>query len=281
MPTEEQNIGAKIGADTVIFTDIADKYCSVRHSMDNHPTVDIFYRHSHLNYELLYFVRGDAEYNIEGQIFALHPHDVIFIPPKSFHYLHLHSSVAYERYCFNFDGRILPGDGHMRLDNLPSVMNIKDHPILRGCFEKTDEYVSRFAEADARLMMRCTLREILLNMLYETPEENESNVRHNHIIDRIIALTDAHPEKDWNAETLSRELFLSKSYIQNTFSQYMDIGLKNYINTKKILYAQSLLLAGDRPADVCEACGFRDYSTFYRLFRKITGKTPTEIGKGM
>ena len=61
----------------------------------------------------------------------------------------------------------------------------------------------------------------------------------------------------------------------------MDIGLKTYINTKKILYAQSLLLSGDRPADVCEACGFRDYSTFYRLFRKITGTTPNEIVKGI
>ena len=59
----------------------------------------------------------------------------------------------------------------------------------------------------------------------------------------------------------------------------MDIGLKNYINNKKILYAQSLLLAGDRPADVCEACGFHDYSTFYRLYRKITGTTPTATGR--
>ena len=57
----------------------------------------------------------------------------------------------------------------------------------------------------------------------------------------------------------------------------MDIGLKQYINNKKILYAQSLLQTGMRATDVCEACGFRDYSTFYRLFRKITGISPASV----
>ena len=260
---------------------LSDKHCDMHHTLDDPPHGDVFFRHSHLNYELLYFVRGDAEINIEGQIFVLRPHDLVFIPPKRFHYMHLRSGAPYERYCSNFDARILPGENRERLNSLPTVINVEDKPILRGCFERVDAYTARFSEADARLMMRCSLREILLNLLYESPSEGENTARHNHIIDRIIALTDAHPEKDWNAETLSKELFLSKSYIQNTFSQHMDIGLKNYINNKKILYAQSLLLSGDRPADVCEACGFHDYSTFYRLFRKITGTTPTAIGKGL
>ncbi|MBQ8173973.1 MAG: helix-turn-helix domain-containing protein [Clostridia bacterium] len=260
---------------------LADLHCDMGYALDNPPQEKNFFHHSHLNYEMLYFVRGDAEYNIEGRIFPLKPHDLIFIQPKQFHCLHLLSLAPYERYVSNFDAHVLPCENRERLDNLPSIVNIEENIFIRTCFEKLRSYANRFSEADTRLMIRCAVREILLNLIYEAPTIRRDCAQRNHIIDRIIALTNKYPEKDWNAETLSRELYLSKSYIQNVFSQHMEIGLKNYINTKKILYAQSLLLSGESPAFVCEACGFHDYSTFYRLFRKITGTTPTAITKGL
>ena len=258
---------------------LTDKHCSMTYMIYDEPQVEDFAKHMHLDYELLYFVRGEAEYHIEAQAFTLRPHDLVFIPPNQYHYLRPLSQAAYERYVINFEPRILPGENQMRIDDLPTVMNIEGNRLLRDCFEKLSDYTVRFSEADARLLLRGALREILLCLLYETPVSESSRIRHNPIIDRIIALIDEHPEREWSAETLSAELFLSKSHIQNTFSRYMDIGLKSYINSKKVLYAQSLLLAGDRPADVCEACGFHDYSTFYRLYRKVTGSTPTSTGR--
>lgn len=262
---------------------MADLHCDMGFAIDD-PPKDIernFFHHSHLNYEMLYFVEGDAEFNIEGHIFPLRPHDLVFIQPKQFHCLHLISHIRYVRYVSNFDAHILPSENRDRLDSLPPIVNIEDKPFIRTCFEKLCSYSERFSESDTRLMIRCSVREILLNLIYEAPAIRRDCAQRNHIIDRIISLTNKYPERDWNAETLSRELYLSKSYIQNIFSQHMDIGLKNYINTKKILYAQSLLLSGESPAYVCEACGFHDYSTFYRLFRKITGTTPTAITKGI
>ena len=262
---------------------MADLYCDMGFAIDDPPSnIECkFFHHSHLNYEMLYFVEGDAEFNIEGHIFPLKPHDLIFIQPKQFHCLHLLSLTRYVRYVSNFDAHVLPNESRERLDSLPPIVNIEDKPFIRTCFEKLSSYSDRFSESDTRLMIRCSVREILLNLIYEAPAIRRDCAQRNHIIDRIISLINQYPERAWNAETLSRELYLSKSYIQNIFSQYMDIGLKSYINTKKILYAQSLLLSGESPACVCEACGFHDYSTFYRLFRKITGTTPTAISKGV
>lgn len=259
---------------------LTDKHCEMTHLVYESPMEVEFSRHLHLDYELLYFVRGDAEYHIEAQAFALRPHDLIFIPPNRYHYLRPLSSVPYERTVINFEPRILPGENRLRLGELATVVNIASHPMLRHCFEKLENYAVRFDEQDARLMLRCTLREILLNLLYEAPRPELRRIRHNAVVDRIIALVDEHPEKDWNAETLAAALFLSKSHVQNVFSHYMDIGLKTYVNHKKILYAQTLLREGERPADVCEACGFRDYSTFYRLYRKMTGAPPTRETRG-
>ncbi len=249
--------------------------CMLRHARDDAPLADAYYKHAHQNYELLYFLEGDATYNIEGQVFHLHPHDLLVIQPTAFHFLRPLSDRPYERYCFNFDCRILPGENRERLRDLPAVCNIEAHALLRTCFTKLDDYAARFSEGDMYLMARLTLREILLNLLYIAPAAEERRMRKNAVVERIVALIDEHPEQDWNAERLAAALYLSPSYVQNLFSHHMEIGLKSYINQKKILYAQSLLLGGERPLAVCEACGFHEYSTFYRLYRRITGTAPS------
>ena len=248
-------------------------HCTMSHRYDEAPRQEYYFRHSHTGYELLYFLSGDAEYNVEGRVFRLRPHDLLLIQPAHYHYLRPLSGAPYERYCSNFEGRILPGEGG-RLATLPAVTNIADRPRLRACFEKLEEYAHRFGEADMQLAVRLAVREILLLLLYDRPQEEPDRARHNPIVDRIVALVDARPEGDWTAATLAKALYLSPSYIQNTFSRYMDIGLKQYINHKKILHAQALLLAGEKAGDVCERCGFRDYSTFFRLYRRLTGTTP-------
>ena len=259
--------------------DVCGKTWSMTYFRNEHPTSESFFKHTHGDYEILYFVEGDAEYNVEGQIFRLHPHDIVFIPPARYHYLHLLSDEPYERYVFNFEARILPVDGQQRLDMLNTVTSAKDNPRLRDCFLRLREYRALVSESEFHLLARSALREILINMFYSSSSASPRRVRCNPIIDRVIALIDEHPERDWDAASLSAELFLSKSYLQNLFSRYMDIGLKNYINNKKVLYAQTLLQSGMRATDVCEECGFRDYSTFYRLFRKVTGQSPASVGK--
>ena len=241
------------------------------------PSQMEFFKHTHQDYEILYIVEGDAEYNVDGRSFRLRPHDIVFIPPARYHWLHLLSDAPYERYVFNFEARILPVEGQERLATLPTVMNAADTPRLSECFFRLRDYYAAVSDGDFHLLARSSLREILINMFYSASSGEVRRARRNPIIDRVISLIDGYPERDWDAASLSAELFLSKSYLQNLFSRYMDIGLKQYINSKKILYAQSLLQTGMRATDVCEACGFRDYSTFYRLFRKLTGISPAAV----
>lgn len=256
---------------------IGGKTWALTYGRSEKPRQMEFFKHTHSDYEILYIVEGDAEYNVEGRIFRLRPHDVVFIPPARYHWLHLLSDVPYERYVFNFEARILPFEGQERLAALPTVINAADCPRLSDCFFRLREYYGTVSDSDFHLLARSSLREILINMFYSSSSGEVRRARRNPIIDRVIALIDGYPERDWDAESLSAELFLSKSYLQNLFSRYMDIGLKQYINSKKILYARSLLQTGMRATDVCEACGFRDYSTFYRLFRKHTGIAPASV----
>jgi AraC-like DNA-binding protein len=48
----------------------------------------------------------------------------------------------------------------------------------------------------------------------------------------------------------------------------------NYIGKKRILYAETLLAEGMTPTEVAKECGYDTYTTFYRQYKKHTGRAP-------
>ena len=54
----------------------------------------------------------------------------------------------------------------------------------------------------------------------------------------------------------------------------MGSGLHRFILKKRLQIARNLLSAGHKPKDVYEACGFGDYTAFYRAFRSEYGISP-------
>ena len=96
------------------------------------------------------------------------------------------------------------------------------------------------------------------------------------LVDTIIRLISDNLERPLDAEFLARELMLSKSYLQNTFSRSMHIGLKQYIMQKKIFAAHNDLLEGMSSGDVCAKYCFSDYSVFFRLYKKTMGYSPKQ-----
>lgn len=47
------------------------------HSLDQHPNPNEFYMHTHENFEIYYFISGNAHYTIEGNKYSLQKGDVL------------------------------------------------------------------------------------------------------------------------------------------------------------------------------------------------------------
>ena len=60
----------------------------------------------------------------------------------------------------------------------------------------------------------------------------------------------------------------------------MKIGFNNYLNNLRIEYANELIEknAGS-VAEISTACGYKEYSYFSKVFKKRTGRCPSEIMK--
>lgn len=70
----------------------------------------------------------------------------------------------------------------------------------------------------------------------------------------------------------------SKYHFTRLFKQYADTSFYKYLNQKRIAHAKHLLV--DKKLSVLEIalqCGFSNLSSFLRMFKLLTGFTPTEL----
>jgi transcriptional regulator GlxA family with amidase domain len=56
----------------------------------------------------------------------------------------------------------------------------------------------------------------------------------------------------------------------------MRISPKKYITSKRLLAAQQLLRAGERPTTVYLKCGFSTYPAFYKRYVEFFGYAPSD-----
>ena len=100
-----------------------EEYRGIRfyHSVDEHPIPDVFSRHCHVHYEIIYVVRGAGKYVVEGERYDLRPATLMFFRPGEFHYVDVRRDEAYERYVFHFSADAIPevADALKRLSEKP------------------------------------------------------------------------------------------------------------------------------------------------------------------
>lgn len=76
-------------------------------------------------------------------------------------------------------------------------------------------------------------------------------------------------------EGICREFHFSKNHIINIFRKEYGTTPVKYINNMKLKRAEYLLeVTSDTAVDICQKCGFNDYSQFYKLFCRTNGMSP-------
>lgn len=256
---------------------INDMIPEVSHKRIERPTQSVYFNHIHNHCELLLFISGQANYNIDGQVFSPSAYDLLFIPAATYHYLIPTASVPYENYVIGIDPSMIPSEHYNTLFTSPLMISIKDDPQLLNFFDQLDYYRSHYSSRDFNTCTSCTVQQLLTYCAYHKPELTSASSGSLPYIDGIIKYINANLESPLDAESIARHFSLSKSYVQNLFTQKMHIGLKKYIMQKKIYAAHADLSGGISPMDVCEKYAFGDYSIFYRLYKKTFETSPRSI----
>ncbi len=248
----------------------------ISHKCVEVPIAAQYAQHTHSCCEVLLFVRGDANYNIDGILHDPKPYDLFIIPKATYHYVIPKSYTPYENYVLDFSPTLIPAPHAKKLFAKPTIINIREDVDFCRFFHTFDTYYETYSQEDFAICAKALLRELLIYCSYRMDSSVHVEPSRNPVVDAMLSLIAENLEKPLDADFLAKEMMLSKSYVQNVFSQSMHIGLKQYITQKKIFAAQNDILNGMSAADVCAKYEFSDYSSFFRLYKKTLGYSPRE-----
>lgn len=248
----------------------------ISHCQRSDPMEAVYYRHFHTNYELLLVIAGDVHYNIDGQEYILKPYDLLFIPASIYHFVIPMSNTRYENYVLNFTQEFFEDGNLQALFSQPRVLNIYADRTLHRMFGLFELYFHTYSEKDFEIASKHLLSELLLYASYKLRSIDSTlpPAQTSPLIPKITSYIAENLHKDLDSDVIARELSFSKSYVQNIFSSTMGIGLQQYINQKKILAAHYDIQSGMSPSDAAAKYGYRNYSSFYRQYKKFFGISP-------
>lgn len=249
------------------------------HNITEHPKESDFFMHTHDDYEIFGFIDGDAFYMVEGNEYHLKKGDIMFMRRSEVHRLKLRSPTRYERITLNFTPEILEDfDPEHKL-----VSMFEDRPL--GKFNRLsaryhpDNHWFYYLEKIYQNEDIHTKLIYLLPLLKELSDafDNIKKDDHEHLQSKTFKIVDyinRHLFDELSLERICNKFYISKSQLNRIF--YRDTGstVWNYIIVKRLYYARNLLYSGEKPSVVHTKCGFNDYITFYKAYKKEFGVNP-------
>ena len=259
----------------------ADNDMAFRYNLDAHPVPESFTMHTHQMCEVYLFLNGKASFHIEGSEYKLERGDLLIMRPAEAHCIQVQPDHPYERMSMHFEPTLFD-----RID--------PEHHLLKVFMDREAGRFNRFSAAEfpdqayrmaftqlmesghtQRLDIASSLLSLLtqLHRLYQQ-RGDEAPAAEGTLLFQVIRHINEHLSEPLSLDGLCEQFYLSKPQLCRSFKRTTGASVGEYINAKRLLQAQSMLRAGSLPTQVCTACGFNDYSAFYRAYRKYFGISP-------
>ena len=247
--------------------------------------------HYHDFNKILIILNGDVTYTIEGRSYQLLPNDIVFVGAGEVHKPTIESCEPYERIVIYVSPDFL--DTYRKKDaNLNTcfmqahkekshVLRIKSfgNSRLNGSIQKLEASLHDKDFAN-ELLHELLFLEFMIELNRATLCDAISYIRNtaaNKTILSVIEYLNAHLTEDINIDLLADHFFLSRYYLMHAFKEETGYTIGNYLATKRLLLAKELIATGRSITEVCYACGYKNYSTFSRAYKKTFGKSPREM----
>ncbi len=127
---------------------------------------------------------------------------------------------------------------------------------------------------DARLLAQSILEYARRLIANPVPEEE----RQSSAFFRAACLyIEENFDRQITRDTVAAHLRISPNYFSRVFREQGAMTFSDYLTQVRIGKAKFMLEKYDLPlSQIAQRCGFNDFNYFYKVFKKVVGRTPTE-----
>lgn len=249
--------------------------------------------HYHEFDKIVVLLSGKASYIIEGTEYFLQPYDILLVSHHSIHMPVIDNSEDYNRIVIWINRDFISRHSTRESDlSLCFDITSKSHrsllhpsdPELAGSLKEAllrfeaathDSGYAAPVIADARMLEYLALVNRLA--ISDTGYDAGSRCRYDSKISEIIQYINENLEGELTLEAVSKRFYISQSYLMHKFKTETGYTLHNYVLQKRLLRSKQLLAEGIPVGEVARDCGFPEYTTFLRAFKRQFSCLPKDI----
>ena len=239
--------------------------------------------HAHELMEIYFFISGKGSYLVEGTQYPLQPNDILILRAAETHTLTISPKEPYERIAIHFSPTLFASvDPELRL-----LRPFLDRPLgqlnyypaaqdpegrLRAAFAGF-----RFDEVpDVRLNLIARLLLFLTTLDGQYQQAGMHHIPAQGLQSQLVAYVNEHLFESISLQSVADHFYRSRSQISRIFQVATGSPLWEYVTLKRLMAARAMIQRGEAAGNACLACGFSDYSSFFRAYRAHFGHVPKE-----
>ena len=118
---------------------------------------------------------------------------------------------------------------------------------------------------------------LLLILRQKHPERASEN---SSRIGEVIRYIHMHYQEELNLDMLAKQFYISSYYLCREFKKVTNTTIIRYINVTRIMNAQRKFMeTNSNVTDISREVGFSNLTHFNRVFKSVTGTTPSQYRK--
>ncbi len=246
--------------------------------------------HAHDYYEFYFFLEGNVSLRIDGIEYPLKAGHMVLIPPGVSHQAVIHDTqIPYRRFVFwvsvsfytKLSGesgdyvylmRKAEKEGQYISCHDPISFNAMQSKIFRLIEEIHSERFGKTAQ------LSLCVQDLLLHLnrtAYEKEHPNTAD-KEQGLYRHLLQYIETHLDEDLTLDSLARQFYVSKYHIAHVFKENLGLSVHRYITKKRLAMCRDAISGHQEIGEACLLCGFKDYSSFFRSFKKEYGMSPRE-----
>lgn len=253
-----------------------------------------FQYHSHDFHKIVMFVSGNVTYHIEEKAYNLQPGDILLVGNTEIHKPKIDPNKVYERFVLWVYPDFLERNNTKETNLFQCFQKAKENQqhlirldstnveVVRRLLDRMEKAASSDEYGKDVLTKALFLQlMVILNRLYnKTGSDLEINC-YNETITKVISFINNNIQNDLSIDSIASVFYMNRYALMHKFKQETGSTIYDYVIKKRLAMAKILIRKGMPISQIYQECGFNDYSSFERAFKKNIGISPREYSKSI